>query len=1476
MAPTEWNLGAPHEEPRCTGAGEGGLGPRADGRERQLRAVVAKVRHSCRDVGLQHSPSALVHLARELTEAVVQLGPAERGRVQAGASQAAAAALDLLSALPLQGCTEGHATGAKGTASTTSSGSAVGAEGQGADGTLCPCHLQACAALLAAAARSGPETLVVDGPTDVALACLRCFRHAVASPGVAVPAAEALRGLRDFLRAQALDSERLRRAVALCSEVLVLSCAGGADAQGAASEALIAAVVMSAGRHADNFQIMLDYIFGHAEVLAAAPGVGLPAFLASVLMRVLAATCALPPFNGSLERCMVQAFDGARHYARLVAVALLRCAVHGSIEVQVFVERLVANIAMSAMEPWLPAAPTLLRACLGSLTVILRSRGTGGAARALAVRILGRLAAGLAATVSAAEGEARCSVHSQARMACRLCEGGHSGQLALQSQQPQQQRPEREAGEEVCGLCALRSAAKELTPQAGTSDVVATARWSTCYLLLLTHEEAMRGHMLVTGLNPALVALLEPMHACGFSLCECAATLRGEPEGSGSGTGCLRRFLERGWEHLTERAAAGSHECQAAGKRRTSQHPGPWPDELLAEAAGARDRALRAVALQLRSPRARLRAAALRALGIAAKADGGAGAVRQFLPRRVLLPLLCQDASARVRQAALAHTGRLLLHPARAGLQSQPWVLGAIRTAAAGDSSPVVRTAASGLLGAFVRQCPADPRALEACCDLVGQLARPFGTGRGASTLEDLRFYCLGNSAEQRAPEVLQLLATARRFGARNFVPQLLRAHTKAIGAEESRADTARLASALVAAFIARPEAPRLAGLVVFSEAAPWSLEEHVQTIALCLAVDAAPSASEEVLALGACDVLAEVLSAVGAGATRALSRWTWARIDGLVASHGSRLVRPAMRCLCAAAMAEGDARPILRHLRPAVRLLQQEAAIPCGNPGLVRAAWIAGVACECCNLDHLLTLDDLQLNCCPGSEAVMGGVGEGVAHMLLEAFGALASASQRTALPALVLALGFALRRHKWLATSAKGREVLANGLTVAPGCELLAERTLEAFVGLVEELTGQAERGGPTLHSTVAPERSPHEATAQLAQLAQHQTAVLVLLRHGLCRRAEAADVPIRTRALAAVRALHHAGLGHPGSIALALLPPLFADQSLRRGAAALLRQLVGEHPQAVAATVGSGLREAFAAMLWQAPHQLSLGGAPGLARASIEAGCAFAAARRAGRARWLRALLAELQGLHRGDLISRMPGLPADLSGASRGRLAPFPSGRSNAPKPAARHIGDECGAEWSSEQRLVLLYGHFVATVLAALPLNSREVQLLTEECHRYLELYAAGAVSAFEHDVHSAVPDRTLAVCVSAALCCGLMCSLKAEAGGPRISTLRAALRPRLAALLVARGGGGSTLAEWLAGALGEDQPASRRQGGKRRRAPTLKADVDGIERTSSSRGSRLVMAHDPLTPPKRQLPRAYAELAARDPKKSQRTAASTP
>ena len=95
---------------------------------------------------------------------------------------------------------------------------------------------------------------------------------------------------------------------------------------------------------------------------------------------------------------------------------------------------------------------------------------------------------------------------------------------------------------------------------------------------------------------------------------------------------------------------------------------------------------------------------------------------------------------------------------------------------------------------------------------------------------------------------------------------------------------------------------------------------------------------------------------------------WAWARIDWLVLVHGSRLARPAMRCLCAAANAEGSIRPILGHLRAAVREIRSEVSANGSTAARTRAAWIAATACEDCDLDSLCSLADptVKAHQCP------------------------------------------------------------------------------------------------------------------------------------------------------------------------------------------------------------------------------------------------------------------------------------------------------------------------------------------------------------------------------------------------------------------------------------------------------------------------------------------------------------------------------
>ncbi|CAE7179713.1 unnamed protein product, partial [Symbiodinium microadriaticum] len=71
------------------------------------------------------------------------------------------------------------------------------------------------------------------------------------------------------------------------------------------------------------------------------------------------------------------------------------------------------------------------------------------------------------------------------------------------------------------------------------------------------------------------------------------------------------------------------------------------------------------------------------------------------------------------------------------------------------------------------------------------------------------------------------------------------------------------------------------------------------------------------------------------------------------------------------------------------------------------------------------------------------------------------AAAGNTAPLPALILAVGFALRRHVQLVASSAFEAILAVGLAGDPtvsGYEMLATRSLEVLASLCEHLSAEA----------------------------------------------------------------------------------------------------------------------------------------------------------------------------------------------------------------------------------------------------------------------------------------------------------------------------------------------------------------------------------------------------------------------------------
>ncbi|CAK8993355.1 unnamed protein product [Durusdinium trenchii] len=586
------------------------------------------------------------------------------------------------------------------------------------------------------------------------------------------------------------------------------------------------------------------------------------------------------------------------------------------------------------------------------------------------------------------------------------------------------------------------------------------------------------------------------------------------------------------------------------------------------------------------------------------------------------------------------------------------------------------------------------------------------------------------------------------------------------------------LASVLLNAFASAPGATG-AGLQALSAAAPWALVEHLGTLSVYLALGSPPTADEELRAWSACTAMGNTLASLSPTSRSLLSPWAWAHLDQLCSSQSSRLVRPAMRCLCLAAVAEGRLERLLRHLRPAVQLLHSQLEAPevdiAENGAVLRAAWLCACACEFCDLNQMATATDLGL--ARPTLASRGkrprptvGAGTQLAETLLRTCEVFLSFDLRAPLPALVMALGFALKRHSALLLRAAVETILDAGLENRPGEELLTERSLEVVTSLCDHLGQEADAGAKTSLST------------HLSKLARHAPAARHLAHLGLHRRAEPSDGPVRLVALRALRALQRAGLaGHPSALGAAALPALF-DVSSRQQGSALLCALARRDPQALPQCLVPGLRDAFAALLWQAPQQLALGPSKNnhLSRAATEAAKAFALSGRNAREKWLRAIVGELGNSFSED---RFPALPSEL-GLSR-RLKPF--ARRASPSAAKLQETSSRSLDWTDswprEPRLQLLYSHFLAQVLVALPLADgvhSEIKLVTEECEKFLELRAASAASAMEHE--GSISDATLRICIISVVEKALLSALRAELPS-RPAALLAALAPRREALL---------------------------------------------------------------------------------------------
>eukprot|EP00439_Symbiodinium_sp_Y106_P041585 s830_g5.t1 len=359
------------------------------------------------------------------------------------------------------------------------------------------------------------------------------------------------------------------------------------------------------------------------------------------------------------------------------------------------------------------------------------------------------------------------------------------------------------------------------------------------------------------------------------------------------------------------------------------------------------------------------------------------------------------------------------------------------------------------------------------CREIAVALNSYWNNSATSGILEDLQ-HVVFDDAEARGPFLLTALSGAWRVGATALLPAICNSLRRSCGKAAQELRLKALSSALVAAFAADPAPPKAAALSSLSAACSWSLVDHIATL--------------------------------------------------LAAAASSRLARPAMRCLCLAANAEGSLRPIRHHLRPAMQLLRIQAQQTEPTGGLLRAAWLAATACELCDLDEMTA--ELGL-CAPR------GVGAGtlIAQDLLQIC------------EEAVLAAGL-------------------SGDSTVSGYEILATRSLEVLASLCEHLSTEA--GSKGAKETGKGARHFHSAGSAMARLSSHLPAVLCFVRHGLHRRPEPGDVSVRSSALDAARALQRAGIGgHPTAMATATFAALFTDHVMRRSAGLLL-QHKNVHPK------------------------------------------------------------------------------------------------------------------------------------------------------------------------------------------------------------------------------------------------------------------------------------------------------------------------
>mmetsp|Transcript_37763 Transcript_37763/g.79928 ORF Transcript_37763/g.79928 Transcript_37763/m.79928 type:complete len:1266 (-) Transcript_37763:430-4227(-) len=1048
------------------------------------------------------------------------------------------------------------------------------------------------------------------------------------------------------------------------------------------------------------------------------------------------------------------------------------------------VELIMLELVKTILKMEDAAGGLLFRSFFGTLAALLRTRGTGDV-KVTATRILGRIGLALSPSSEAMGRLPKLKL-------CEHCQVASKSPTRPTAERMQNQKTKVEPKPDSCDLCFVdfverkHCETKAVQRSCGQASKAMLLEWQLQKSSQDGCMAASRSSMLDTF---------------AFHLCSWAGEVsdQGDPRWSWIHFEChrLRQFGESKSDTCNRFVAVRPDFAGVRDDVDALLRPALW--EQVHNLQDLRCKSSRALLTQLRSARAWIRTSAAKGLLSMSAVDleGDIGSINAleattnfssitgWLTKDSLINLLTKDSSPHVRQAAVAYATMLLKVTGLAAGSSPPrWLLQQLLLAG-NDVAPSVQRAAQKTLSCFVRDHPDDPFTLEACAYLIHVLCRD-GKGSFENRLfDDLRafFFVVGHrsslpaaatsaATKSRHRTALKLLSLARGLQSGpgvSFLAGLLESQRNVLSALSYRLATQRFVDDLVAAFSQDADASLMSGLQLLAAELPWCFLSHLPTFGTFLAVSMPPSLSQEALAIGACGVIAEVIQTSGLAAVRRLSPWAWARIEHMVVAHSSRLARPAMRCLCVAAELEEKMDRILPHLKTAAGLLYTSLSLPSTAPGLPRAAWIVGTACEYCSLDTLGNLQDLQV---PdnGDLDTSSGAGRALVSLLLLSFKrAFEDGSpNREVLPAIILALGFALRRHVELALADEAMAAFDVGLQLQNGNDgLLTERTMSSLKQLLEVVAsemraskGQCCFGGRVTAGEVA------------LQLSQHQPAVLRLLTHGLFGRAGPADGPIRASAMATLRTYQSMNLISPNAILPEVLPTLFADRILRRSAATLLCNLARQSStvaDSMANTVPVAVRKTFAAVAWQVPSMLDISDHAAVQRAAAELASVFVAGPKGSRMKWLHGLWSEVFSMtpEKVDTAKLVSSTPSMMAGAALrpGRLTPF-SGQSRErrgssklpegqvePKKKNEATGSTSTAghtegDQAAELRAALLrlednlpspahcaalrFCLLLARTLAALPWSLPESENLQQLARRHLELPAAAVVSAWEH------------------------------------------------------------------------------------------------------------------------------------------------